>query len=201
MGQRVKCPTCGTNFPAQASPGAAPGQPEAVGPGGEGGLNRPPVSRRDDRGWESSSDLIQRARGLLLPPAICLIIVTLPAFLCDSIQMLRALQPPPTRQQFKDQLAKMVNMQMSDEMIDSAIAFSFGQKAVAIASISLILALLAFLAGIMMLARRARWLAILGSVAAMINILNCCCLIGFPVGLWALIVLMREDVAEAFRVS
>jgi hypothetical protein len=42
-------------------------------------------------------------------------------------------------------------------------------------------------------------LALIGSLAALIDCSNGCCLLAWPFGLWALVVLLRPEVKEAFR--
>ncbi len=71
-----------------------------------------------------------------------------------------------------------------------------GPTTIAIELVLVLLNLGVILGGSMMLMARMRWLAITGSILAMLP--NCCCLLGLPFGIWSLIVLMRQDVANAF---
>ena len=57
---------------------------------------------------------------------------------------------------------------------------------------------ISLLAGFAILFRRYRWLGILGSVLAMINIGNCCCLLGLPAGGYCLIKLIDPDLKPLF---
>jgi hypothetical protein len=54
-------------------------------------------------------------------------------------------------------------------------------------------------AGLQMSRLRSRELCLVASVLAMIPCTACCCVVGIPMGLWALIVLNRPDVRAAFR--
>ena len=54
--------------------------------------------------------------------------------------------------------------------------------------------------GIATLRQRGHGLAMLGSAAALFNVANCCCVVGFPAGAWALFVLMNPEVRALFRV-
>ncbi|HVS08929.1 MAG TPA: hypothetical protein VMS76_03575 [Planctomycetota bacterium] len=54
-------------------------------------------------------------------------------------------------------------------------------------------------AGLQMSRLRSRELCLVASVLAMIPCTTCCCVVGIPMGLWALIVLNRPDVRAAFR--
>jgi hypothetical protein len=49
-----------------------------------------------------------------------------------------------------------------------------------------------------MLTMRLRWLAVLGSIVAMINVANFCCLIGLPTGIWCLVKLYDPDIRPLF---
>ncbi len=42
-------------------------------------------------------------------------------------------------------------------------------------------------------------LAVVASILAMLPCINPCCIIGLPIGIWALVVLMRPDVKAAFK--
>jgi hypothetical protein len=61
------------------------------------------------------------------------------------------------------------------------------------------MSLISLAGGIAMLFRRFRWLGILGSVLAMINISNCCCVLGLPAGGYCLIKLIDPDLAPLFQ--
>jgi hypothetical protein len=53
--------------------------------------------------------------------------------------------------------------------------------------------------GSIQMMRQKTWgFALATSIISMINIGNCCCLVGLPVGIWALIVLVNPTVKEGF---
>lgn len=60
------------------------------------------------------------------------------------------------------------------------------------------LAVMTILGGVSMLRRRNHPLAMLGSVAAMFNVLNFCCVAGMPAGAYSLFVLMNPAVRDQF---
>jgi hypothetical protein len=64
---------------------------------------------------------------------------------------------------------------------------------------SLIFALLITIGGMKMKSLSGYGLAMTASILCMIPCTNICCIIGLPIGLWALIVLMNQDVKSAFR--
>ncbi|WP_020472193.1 hypothetical protein [Zavarzinella formosa] len=61
------------------------------------------------------------------------------------------------------------------------------------------LSIVSLLGGLGMVRRRWHSLAMLGSVAAMFNVLNYFCLGGMPIGAWALFVLMNPAVRDQFH--
>jgi hypothetical protein len=49
-----------------------------------------------------------------------------------------------------------------------------------------------------MMKKTAYGLSMAATILAMLNLGNCCCVIGVPVGLWSLNVLCRREVKDAF---
>jgi len=54
------------------------------------------------------------------------------------------------------------------------------------------------LGAIQMLRFESWGLAVAASILAIVNIGSCCCLVSLPVGIWSLVILMRQDVGAAF---
>src|SRR5262249_37354965 len=61
-----------------------------------------------------------------------------------------------------------------------------------------LLSLITFLGGIAMIRKQFYALAIAGCVTAMLNLSDGCCLLGLPVGIWALVTLLQPDVKASF---
>ena len=61
--------------------------------------------------------------------------------------------------------------------------------------------LLPILGALAMIRLRFRWLAILGSLVAMINPGSLCCLLGFPTGCYAIIKLLDPDISVFFKLD
>jgi hypothetical protein len=76
--------------------------------------------------------------------------------------------------------------------------YTSGPIGVAIAAVFLLVSVVVLMAGIMMVMGRSHWLAVTGSILAMLNLSVCCCLLGLPFGIWSLVVLFNEDVKNAF---
>ena len=62
-----------------------------------------------------------------------------------------------------------------------------------------VISLVVLIASIQMMRLRGHGLAVAGSVLAMLNLGNLCCILGLPFGIWSLVVLMRPDVRNAFQ--
>jgi len=65
--------------------------------------------------------------------------------------------------------------------------------------VALVMCTLIMIGAINMRYRRRRGLAILSCILAMVNLNQCCCVIGLPLGIWGLIVLLNPEVARAFE--
>jgi hypothetical protein len=68
----------------------------------------------------------------------------------------------------------------------------------ALGAAGILLGLLITIGGFSMKGTKSYGLAMTGSVLALIPVLNCCCVITMPAGLWGLITLMNPDVKAAF---
>lgn len=90
--------------------------------------------------------------------------------------------------------------ELPSEQADMILAFvenssSFG---VVFNLIGLLLAAVVFFAAWQMMQLKGHALAIGGSVVAMIPCLSPCCCLGLPIGIWALIILLKPEVKEGF---
>lgn len=62
----------------------------------------------------------------------------------------------------------------------------------------LAITLLVIVGGLRMMSMKGWWLGLTAAILAMIPCFGPCCGIGLPIGLWALFVLMKPDVKQAF---
>jgi tRNA A-37 threonylcarbamoyl transferase component Bud32 len=90
-------------------------------------------------------------------------------------------------------LLALTQRSVSDNQLFTMLAL-FGAAGV----LSILAAAAQIVGGLRMKSLESRWLAMLGAIAAMIP-LNLSCVIGLPAGIWALLVLHRPEVQEAFR--
>jgi len=202
QGRPVKCPACGLTFtvpagsteaqPAVLTP--APGQPaaRAVDELGEGFYEQPEPWRSPAQAWEAEGNRRGRAKSLLLPPAICLVLASLLGLLGDLYELWAWRTAPEAQMQRLEQFCQALNLPLPFErektpssMIASHAAF---------AALCIVIIVLA------MLMMSLRWypLAIIGSLLPMINLDSSCCCLGCPLGIWALVVLLRPEVRDAF---
>lgn len=144
----------------------------------------------DDYDDEDEFDVRRRRRsitrkpevgGVLLPPAICLIVTGVLGVLVNVFQVIISIVDPDFLQQNN----------------------AFGQDtppalSAVVGAVFTIFGILTVVGAIAMIKRRYYGLALTGTILAMIDIGNCCCILGLPFGIWALIILVRPDVKEAF---
>src|SRR5205823_2559471 len=115
----------------------------------------------------------------LFTPAMLLILVSFAGVLVNGYQTLMVFTEPERAERaigwLLDEGAKAMQQEGSKEAKDASI-----RLAPIVFPIVLGGNVVSLLAGIAIMFRRLRWLGILGSLLAMINIGNCCCLIGLP---------------------
>jgi predicted Zn finger-like uncharacterized protein len=174
IGRKVKCPGCSTTFTAEAGAGAAPPPPAE-----EGGYEAP-------RRSAGSSDAAARVKA----PAItmlCFGIFGILLSFCNIGVSVAALAgvtagPPKGGGQEID-LSAMTNGPLG--LIQGI--FGLGVSGLII------------FAALKMKNLESYGLAMTGSILAMLPILSPCCCLGLPFGIWALVVLMNQDVKAAFQ--
>ena len=84
-------------------------------------------------------------------------------------------------------------------LIEKLIEFSTGPLAWLFTLLGLGLAVLILVGGLKMKNLENRSLAMASAIIALIPCFSCCCLLGMPAGIWALIVLSKPEVKAAFR--
>ena len=125
--------------------------------------------------------------GKLKPPAICLIVVgglSILFFLLSCVGNVMTLMNGGSRTNaFTDQ------PQTEGEIVMAIIV-----------TIAILAANLAVILGaVQMLKQRGYGLALTAAIISVIPCVSPCCVLGIPFGIWALVVLMNDDVKAAFR--
>jgi hypothetical protein len=198
IGRPVQCPACGLTL--SVPPGSQQAQPLA--PSTAVPATSPPIqpsaepvgqAEEDFRADQAQVidagdfefDVRRRARSLVLPPAICLLVCSVLGILGDVFVILYWSTAP-------------------DQAIQHAKAMGFGpppppEFIVRIHVGFAVLSLVNALAAIQMMRLRMYPFALAGCILSMLNCGSNCCLIGIPLGFWALVVLLKPEVRSAFQ--
>jgi hypothetical protein len=193
LGTIVQCPACGATFTAVATSGRTEA-PAAAAP------TRAPLAANVPR--EVQNDVEARGhhveypevRGRIAAPALCLILTGCVGLLCTAAVLIlfvngelkASLQRAAANPQLPEWWRKMAASADQPGTVPTHVVF-------------LAVNVLIVLGGVAMLRRRLYGLAVAASILAMININECCCLLGLPFGIWSLMVLTRPEVKSAFQ--
>jgi len=139
------------------------------------------------------------ASGRLLLPGIFMIVTGIVNLVPGATLLWLGYQVPKLTdanlQEILDQMNPAQRAQMADQMGIAGptelrkfyyIAFDGG------GGVILACALLTLVGGICMCARKARWLAVISALVTLLPVASPCCLLGMPVGVWALVVLLAR---------
>ena len=88
---------------------------------------------------------------------------------------------------------------LRDEIPERYAEFWEGSVGAASAVVGLAVAAFIIFAALKMRELKQWELSLAASIVAMIPCVSPCCILGLPIGIWALVVLMRPDVKEAFH--
>jgi hypothetical protein len=126
-------------------------------------------------------------KGKVLPPAIFLCIVGALGLIMSVVNVVLAfvIEPQPVPPDAPDFMKGFQQGQT-------------GPVAAAIQGFFAILNIVIIAGAVMMMKVKAKPMAFVSAIAAMINIGTCCCIIGLPAGIWSLVILLQPDVSKAF---
>ena len=171
-----------STFPEFANVFAPPVRPDA-----------PPLSSFSgaDGGRERA---LQRVKG----PAIALIVTAAIGILLNLWGLVEKLFMHPNMDQFNAAMQQMNNPQMQ-QFMQKIMDFANGPWGIVDTLFGLAMLALVLMGAIKMLSLRSYELAVTASILAMIPcITSCCCVLGLPFGIWALIVLTKSEVKSHF---
>ena len=160
---------------------------------------------RDDRGYRDRDDRrdFEEARRKVKGPAIALMVTALLAFLSLGLGMFQYFVTMPA--QFEEQRRKIDDdPKMTEPMKKDMHAFiDTYEQAVKVAipvdwPIVGITSILIFVGALKMKNLSSRGWGRAAAILAMIPCLSGCCLLGIPIGIWALMALSNEDVKRGF---
>ena len=207
LGRPVKCPACGLTFsvpagsteaqvltPAPVTPAGPPPPPRPEPGYPTGGYQEPQYQQPAPGHWDYHQSQRERAKSLMLPPAICLLITGILGTLINLGQVAYAAIPkpaPPVHQGEPKDFRELIQRAVEDSQSGPGMMISGG--------IFALVSLLVVLAAIQALRMRSYGFAMAGNILAMINIGQCCCILGLPFGIWGLVALARPEVKSAFQ--
>lgn len=76
-----------------------------------------------------------------------------------------------------------------------------GPLAAGIQAVFVFIGLFILFGGFQMLRIKTWGVALAAAIVSIINVGSCCCIIGMPIGIWALVILLMGDVKRAFELS
>jgi len=217
LGKKVKCPTCGTTFTAEAGGAASlPDEEEAPRPSRRSAApppeeqyeeeprpsRRAPVrSRRDDDEDDDYDDedddrprrSVRRrrrsgaAQDAVNGPGVGLIVTGVLGCVGQAAGIIMNLAGAG----LAAGNARGAGNAMGG-MVSGAMGVVFG-------TIGLLVGIFIIVAGTKMKQMQSYGLVMGGSIIAMIPCISPCCLLGLPIGIWALVILSKADVKDAFQ--
>jgi hypothetical protein len=123
-------------------------------------------------------------------PAIFLIVAASFGVIADAAQIVMSLGPPP----------QLPPPQPGEpEFIREFQKNSHGPIATGGGVLGVVFSGVIIFASVQMLRMQMWGFALAGAIMSMINCFNCCCLLGLPFGIWALVILLNEEVKAAFQ--
>jgi hypothetical protein len=173
LGQAVTCPLCRHTFTAPIR--------------GGGSIVPAPLP--------TLTAVEPQATGTVKAPALALMVVGIIGFAVNLLSLTIAIRLGPQEYlQMQENAFNQLNWPMPQMDADQVF-----QQALLFQGIGAALALCVIVGASQMM--RLQWygLAIAACVLAMINAINCCCLLGVPIGLWSLSVLLRPEVKASFQ--
>jgi predicted Zn finger-like uncharacterized protein len=196
IGKKVKCPACATTFMASVA-GAEATPPSSPAGYEEAPAREPPPAPQEGEYEEMpeedydrprrSSRARERVKGKVMAPAICLMVAAVLGVLADAANIVISFTPPPPPQP---------GMPPWMEEFQKG---SHGPTAVIFGAGGIIYCAVIIFASIQMLNMRMWGFALAGAIMSMINCVNLCCCLGLPFGIWALVVLLDQEVKSAFQ--
>lgn len=195
IGRPVKCPECGMVFLTV----------QGQGPGATGALPpetvsvpaavSSPYSPQVYAGQYTEPEVALSGSGIVAP-AIALLIVGILGLAFAAFSMVTLFVMDSER--LKDVMRQQAPPDVPPDQVELMANIAYGSPARLLHGVFTGVNVLIVVGAVMALIRRGYALAVVASVLAMVNIDACCCILGLPVGIWTLVVLMRQDVRAAF---
>ncbi len=197
LGQPVQCPLCRLVFtaPTRAGSGTPPSVALPAAPGAPHGSGWPAPPQP---AWQAPQPGLG-ASGSVRGPAIGLLIVGIFGSLVSLAGLALFIYLLSAGQAATDQLASAYPPGPLQDWIRNAYSPAQNRMNLAFQVIFAVMNVVILAAAVQMLRVRTFWLAVVGSVLAIVNINSLCCCLGAPIGIWSLIVLFQPGVMSAFK--
>ena len=161
--------------------------------------------RRDDEPERDRDPrrAIARARSQVMTPAILLIVTGALGLILAVLGLIQSGQIAAQFDEQIDQVEKNPGIPADQKKAQKEMLTNIRDVMVPAAmplyAVNALIAAIVLFGGLKLRSLSGRGLVIAGSVLSMIPIVNgCCCLLGLPAGIWALIVLARPEVKAGF---
>ncbi len=144
------------------------------------------------------------ARSKVMPAAIALLLTAIINLLCCAAGVVIGARGPSesfleqVREQAKTNPQVKNNPDVKPEDLPRIFEVLFARGAIFF-GVDLVPNLFILIAAIGMIGLRWRGVTLTGSILAVIPCFSPCCLLGIPIGIWALVVLNQADVRQAFQ--
>jgi len=136
---------------------------------------------------DSYEDFGPDAHSRLMPPAIGLMVAAVFGLLVQTASLMLSLV-----QMLGFNTGKLPQNEMMANYLGGGIGIVFGV-------IGLLISAFILFAAVCMMRSRFHGVAVAGTIVAMVPCISPCCCLGLPIGIWALIVLLEDEVKAAFQ--
>lgn len=160
----------------------APGSPAGVPPSLA-------AMERDGRGAA-----LQRVKG----PAVALKITAILNMVLGVWSLVRMAISHPDPQRFNSQLQQLHNPQLED-LFQKMMHLAYGPLGIASSLFGLLLSAFIFMGAVKMQSLRSYEFSVTAAILALLPCMTPCCIIGLPIGIWALVVLLKPEVKSQFH--
>jgi hypothetical protein len=131
-------------------------------------------------------------------PAVGLMVTAILDLLFGVWALLQAVFFPPNLQQYDSELHQLNNPQL-EQFMHTLLQTTQGPFAIVANLLGLALSLLILMGAIKMMSLRSYEFSMAAAIVAMLPCVTPCCLIGLPIGIWALVVLRSPAVKSHFH--
>lgn len=131
-------------------------------------------------------------------PAVGLMVTAILNILFGVWGMVKAMFFPPDLSRFNAQLQQLHDPQI-EAMFQKIIHITTGPLGIVSSLFGLVLSVLILMGAVKMQSLRSYEFCVTAAILAMLPCLTPCCLIGLPMGIWALVVLRKPEVKSQFH--